>query len=398
MGKENNGYKIDNYNETTNEVEIYETFDSMNLKTSILRGIYSYGYEIPSEVQKKGIVSVINGKDTIVQAQSGTGKTATFSIALLSKLEEVNKLQGLILSPTRELATQSYNVLRLIGQYTNFSIGLCIGGVSVLKDIEFITQNDPQILVGTPGRLLDLFEKRGLKTDNMKTLIIDEADEMLSNDFIEQIYSIFKKMPETLNVSLFSATMPNEMFEITKKFMRNPLKILIKSENLTLEGIKQFYVKTLKPEYKKDILVDLYQQIATCQTIIYCNDKRKVDYLTHYLVSEGYSVSSIHGDMDSKERIDIMNSFRKGDTRILISTDLLARGIDIQQISLVINYELPLTKENYIHRIGRSGRFGRKGTAINLISKYEFSKLRDLETFYHTQIAPLPADIASILI
>lgn len=387
--------EIENYED--NNVEVYETFDSMNLKDNILRGVYAYGFEYPSEVQKKGIVAVINGKDSIVQAQSGTGKTATFSISLLSKVTEEKNIQGIIMSPTRELASQSFNVITSIGHYTNISICLCIGGDPVASNIDDIANKCPQIIVCTPGRLLDLIDKRGMKTTDIKTLIVDEADEMLSRGFKEQMYLIFQKMPEELNISLFSATIPQEMFDVTGKFMRNPLKILVKNENLTLEGIKQYFIKLQRPEYKLDVLIDLYQYISVSQTIIYCNDKRRVDSITKKMISSGFTVSSIHGNMDSKDRIDIMNSFRNGETRILISTDLLARGIDIQQISLVINYEIPHSKENYIHRIGRSGRFGRKGVAINLISKYEINRLKEIEEFYSTQIEPLPADVGEII-
>lgn len=389
--------EFENNENNENNIEVYETFDSMNLKDNILRGIYSYGFEYPSEVQKRGIVAVIDGKDSIIQAQSGTGKTATFSISLLSKVTEEEKIQGIIISPTRELASQSFKVISSIGQYTQTSISLCIGGDSVISNIEDIANKNPQIIVCTPGRILDLIDKRGLKTKDIKTLIVDEADEMLSRGFKEQMYLIFQKMPEDLNISLFSATIPQEMFEVTGKFMRNPLKILIKNENLTLEGIKQYFIKLQRPEYKLDVLIDLYQYISVSQTIIYCNDKRRVDFITKKMTSQGFTVSSIHGNMDSKDRIDIMNSFRSGETRILISTDLLARGIDIQQISLVINYEIPLSKENYIHRIGRSGRFGRKGVAINLISRYEINRLKEIEEFYSTQIEPLPADVAEII-
>ena len=183
---------------------------------------------------------------------------------------------------------------------------------------------------------------------------------MLSQGFKDQMYLILQKMPEELNISLFSATIPKDMFDVSDKFMRNPLKILVKNENLTLEGIKQYFIKLHRPEFKLDVLIDLYQYISVSQTIIYCNDKRRVDFISRKLTTNGFTVSSIHGNMDSRDRIDIMNSFRNGETRILISTDLLARGIDIQQISLVINYDIPLSKENYIHRIGRSGRFWKK--------------------------------------
>lgn len=385
-------------NENENEIEVYETFDSMNLDDNILRGIYGYGFEFPSEVQKKGIMAVIKGQDTIVQAQSGTGKTATFSISLLSKITEDKTIQGIIISPTRELATQSYRVIKSIGIHTDTVISLCIGGESVMSNIDNIQQKKPQIIVATPGRMLDLIEKRGLDTSNIKTLIVDEADEMLSQGFKDQMYLILQKMPEELNISLFSATIPKDMFDVSDKFMRNPLKILVKNENLTLEGIKQYFIKLQRPEFKLDVLIDLYQYISVSQTIIYCNDKRRVDFISRKLTTNGFTVSSIHGNMDSRDRIDIMNSFRNGETRILISTDLLARGIDIQQISLVINYDIPLSKENYIHRIGRSGRFGRKGVAINLISKFEITKLKEIEEFYSTQIEPLPADVGDIIV
>ena len=385
-------------NENENKIEVYETFDSMNLDDNILRGIYGYGFEFPSEVQKKGIMAVIKGQDTIVQAQSGTGKTATFSISLLSKITEEKTIQGIIISPTRELATQSYKVIKSIGMHTDIVISLCIGGESVISNIDNIQQKKPQIIVATPGRMLDLIEKRGLDTSNIKTLIVDEADEMLSQGFKDQMYLILQKMPEELNISLFSATIPRDMFEVSDKFMRNPLKILVKNENLTLEGIKQYFIKLQRPEFKLDVLIDLYQYISVSQTIIYCNDKRRVDFISRKLTTNGFTVSSIHGNMDSRDRIDIMNSFRNGETRILISTDLLARGIDIQQISLVINYDIPLSKENYIHRIGRSGRFGRKGVAINLISKFEITKLKEIEEFYSTQIDPLPADVGDIIV
>lgn len=390
--------EFDHKNNESNDVETYETFDSMNLDDNILRGIFSYGFEFPSEVQKKGIMAVINGQDTIVQAQSGTGKTATFSISLLSKITEEKTIQGIIISPTRELASQSFKVIKSIGVYTDIVISLCIGGESVMSNIENIQETNPQIIVATPGRILDLIEKRGMDTTNIKTLVVDEADEMLSQGFKEQMYLILQKMPEELNISLFSATIPRDMFEVSDKFMRNPLKILVKNENLTLEGIKQYFIKLQRPEFKLDVLIDLYQYISVSQTIIYCNDKKRVDFISRKLTTSGFTVSSIHGNMDSRDRIDIMNSFRNGETRILISTDLLARGIDIQQISLVINYDIPLSKENYIHRIGRSGRFGRKGVAINLISRFEITKLKEIEDFYSTQIDPLPADVGEIIV
>lgn len=379
------------------EVDIYETFDDMDLNINLLRGIYSYGFESPSLVQKKGIKALIHGKDMIIQSQSGTGKTATFSIGILSKIKSDDNLEAFILSPTRELALQSYKVISSLSLYTKIKTCVCIGGVNIYNQISDIENKKPNIIVGTPGRILDLMQKKNIDISNITSLIIDEADEMLSRGFKDQIYSICKEMSEDLNISLFSATIPNEMLEYSIQFMRNPLKILIKKEELTLEGIKQYYIKLQSSNEKLDVLIDLYQYICVSQTIIYCNNKNTVIYLTNKLKENSFTVGSIHGDMTSQERLDIMTSFRNGETRILLSTDLLARGIDIQQISLVINYELPFSKENYIHRIGRSGRFGRKGTAINLISNFDISKLKDLEKFYATQIDPLPSNIKEII-
>lgn len=379
-----------------NEIETVDSFENMGLSQNIMRGIFSYGYERPSQIQSKGIPALLKKRDVIAQAQSGTGKTATFSISLLNKIDQTHLLKALILVPTRELATQIHNVIKAIGSYSGIKICLCIGGDPVRSNIDNIRQTNPQILVCTPGRLLDLIEKRGLKVDNVEDIVIDEADEMLSKGFKDQIYWIFQKMPEKSNVALFSATMPQEMFELADKFMRNPIKILVKKDSLTLEGIKQYFVEVDRPEFKLDVLIDLYDYIQVSQAMIYCNEKKRVDYLSRKLIEKGFTVSCIHGNLQAKERIDIMESFRKGDTRILISTDLLARGIDIQQVSLVINFELSLSKENYIHRIGRSGRFGRKGVAINLVTNYEVQKLNEIERFYNTQISELPSDLSSV--
>lgn len=375
-----------------------DDFESMNLKKEVLRGVFSYGYEIPSPIQSRGIPALLKNRDVIAQAQSGTGKTATFSIALLNKINSSDSLKALILIPTRELAVQIYNVISSIGVHCNISICLCIGGEPVRENLRNIEETKPQILVCTPGRVLDLIEKRGLRVNGIETVIIDEADEMLSRGFKDQIYYIIKSLPQTCKIGLFSATMPGEMFDLTQKFMRDPINILVKRDSLTLDGIKQYYVKLNRPEFKIDVLLDLYHYIQVSQAMIYCNEKKRVDFVSKKLTDNGFTVSSIHGNMNSKERMSIMNQFRSGNSRILISTDLLARGIDIQQVSLVINFELSLTKENYIHRIGRSGRFGRKGVAINLVTDYEFEKLHEIERFYNTQIEELPADLDTLFV
>jgi translation initiation factor 4A len=236
-----------------------------------------------------------------------------------------------------------------------------------------------------------MLNKRLIDYRDLQVIVIDEADELLSSGFVNQIHDIFKYFREIdVNVALFSATMPNEFFEITKKIMKNPKKILVKKDELTLEGIKQFYVNVERNEYKFDVLCDLYDVISVAQSIIYCNSKRMVNDIAYKLRNKNFTVASIHSDMLQNERNQIIKDFRNGESRILLSTDLLSRGIDVQQVSIVINYDIPFSIDNYIHRIGRSGRFGRKGVAINLITFTDISKLHDIEKYYSTQIEELP--------
>jgi len=376
--------------------EACSTFDEMNLKEDLLRGIYAYGFEKPSTIQQRGIVPIVRGHDTIAQAQSGTGKTATFTIGVLQRVDlNIKQCQALILAPTRELANQSHKVVCSIGDYLNVVCHACIGGTKVADDIDMLRRG-VHIVVGTPGRVFDMIERRALDVRQVKVFVLDEADEMLSRGFTDQIYDVFRKLPENVQVGLFSATMPEEVLEMTGKFMNDPMRILVKRDELTLEGIKQFYVAVEREEWKLDTLCDLYETLTITQAIIYCNARRKVDWLTEQLHSRDFTVSALHGDMDQKERELIMKEFRSGSSRVLITTDLLARGIDVQQVSLVINYDLPKDRENYIHRIGRSGRFGRKGVAINFIVSEDVRVLRDIEQFYNTHIDELPMDVGEL--
>ncbi|KAH3680834.1 hypothetical protein WICMUC_000102 [Wickerhamomyces mucosus] len=380
----------------TNYNNIVYTFDELNLKKDILRGIYGYGYENPSSIQQRAILPIIEGNDVLAQAQSGTGKTATFTISALQRIDENEKsTQALILAPTRELALQIQRVVLAIGLHLNISVHASIGGTSTRDDIEAL-KNGAQVVVGTPGRVLDMIDRRFFRTDKIKMFILDEADEMLSTGFTEQIYNIFRLLPETTQVVLLSATMPQDVLEVTTKFMRNPVRILVKKDELTLEGIKQYFINLEKEEYKFDCLLDLYDSISVAQAVIFCNTRRKVEFLTEELTKNQYTVSAIHSDLTQQERDTIMKEFRTGSSRILISTDLLARGIDVQQVSLVINYDLPSNKENYIHRIGRGGRFGRKGRAINFVTENDVGMLREIEKFYSTQIEELPGNVAEI--
>ena len=387
--KDDEGEMISNWDETV------ETFDELNLKPELLRGIYGYGFEKPSAIQQKAILPIIKQRDVIAQAQSGTGKTAAFAIGSL-QLVDVSKdeIQCLVLSPTRELAQQTSIVYQFLGECLKVKVTLLIGGTKVGADLDKLREG-PQVLVGSPGRVLDLIRRKQVSLAYLQTFILDEADEMLSKGFIENIKEIIYLIPTTTKILLFSATMPKEIVDITTKFMKDPAKILVKNEELTLEGIKQYYVY-LKKEDKLDVLLQIYRGIEIAQAIIYCNSKRSVDFVSEELKKKGHMVSSIHGDLKQFERDQVMRDFRNGATRVLITTDLLARGIDVYQVSLVINYELPREKETYIHRIGRSGRFGRKGNAINFVTPPEKDELDAIQKYYNTTIEALPTDLSEL--
>ncbi|KAK1937551.1 putative eukaryotic translation initiation factor 4A [Babesia divergens] len=381
----------------SNYDEVVDSFEALKLNEDLLRGIYSYGFERPSAIQQRGIKPIIENHDTIGQAQSGTGKTATFSIAALQLINyNLMSCQILILAPTRELAQQIQKVVLALGDYLKVQCHACVGGTVVRDDVHKLKAG-VHMVVGTPGRVYDMIDKKALLTDKIKLFILDEADEMLSRGFKGQIHEVFRRMPPDVQVALFSATMPNEILELTTKFMRSPKRILVKKDELTLEGIKQFYVMIDKEEEKFDTLCDLYESVTITQAIIYCNTRRKVDMLTSKMQERDFTVSSMHGDMGQNERDLIMREFRSGSTRVLITTDLLARGIDVQQVSLVINYDLPMSPDNYIHRIGRSGRFGRKGVAINFLTPMDMECMKNIENYYNTQIEEMPADIAEYM-
>jgi len=377
--------------------EVVESFDDLPLHENLLRGIYSYGFEKPSAIQQRGIKPLLMGRDTIGQAQSGTGKTATFVIGTLQKIDYSSRAtQALILAPTRELALQIQKVALALGDYLKVRCHACIGGTLIRDDLERLKEGQ-QLIVGTPGRVFDMIQKRHLKVDDIQLFTMDEADEMLSRGFKEQIYDIFKYLPPHVQVALFSATMAPDILDLTSKFMRDPVRILVKKDELTLEGIRQFYIAIEKEDWKLDTLCDLYETLTITQAIIYCNTRRKVDWLAEKMGARDFTISIMHAELEQKDRERIMREFRSGSSRVLISTDLLARGIDVQQVSLVINYDLPANIENYLHRIGRSGRFGRKGVAINFITNADVRNMRDIEAYYHTQIEEMPMDIADLI-
>ncbi|TKY87595.1 hypothetical protein EX895_003609 [Sporisorium graminicola] len=383
--------------ESSEQVKVATTFDAMGLKEDLLRGIYAYNFEKPSAIQQRAILPIIRGRDVIAQAQSGTGKTATFSISMLQSIDTtLRETQALVLSPTRELAIQIQSVVLALGDYLNVQCHACIGGTSVGEDIRKLDYGQ-HIVSGTPGRVYDMIRRRHLRTKNIKMLILDESDELLNMGFKDQIYDVYRYLPPSTQVVLLSATLPQDVLEMTSKFMTDPVRILVKRDELTLEGIKQFFVAVEKEEWKFDTLCDLYDTLTITQAVIFCNTRRKVDWLSAKMKENNFQVSSMHGEMQQKERDEVMAEFRQGSSRVLITTDVWARGIDIANISLVINYDLPTNRENYIHRIGRSGRFGRKGVAINFVTVDDVRTLRDIEQFYSTQIDEMPVKLEDVL-
>jgi len=377
------------------KVEAYNNFEDLGLKDNLLRGIFSNGFEKPSVIQQRAIKPLIEKVDVIAQSQSGTGKTGTFAIGSLQRLDETNKnCQVIIIVNTRELADQINNVINKLSSYMDVKTALCVGGSSVIENK--ISLEEAQIVVGTPGRIIDLIDHRKyLNTENVELLILDEADELLSTGFLDQLKTLINCIPSSTQICLFSATLTEKCLELTHLFMNDPVKILIKKNQLTLEGIKQFYINVDREQWKLDTLIDLYGLINTSQSLIYVNRKAKAKWLSSKLLEEDFTVSVIHSDLQQNERTEIMKQFRNGTSRVLISTDLLARGIDVQQVSVVINFDVPTDKENYIHRIGRSGRFGRKGVAINFVSSNDYSQLKDIENYYQTFIEEMPQDIAN---
>ena len=367
--------------------------DNITIKTKLLRGIYAYGYEKPSPIQQQAIIPMQQGNDLIAQAQSGTGKTGAFTIGTLQYMDEtIQKPQVIVLSPTRELALQTCSVYKSLSKMMNVKICLMTGNVSISENIKSLSDN-PQIIVCCPGRLNDMLRRNIMDTSNIKSLVLDEADEMLSVGFKEQIYQIFQHLPQNICISLFSATLPSELDELTSKFMRNPIKILVKSEMLTLEGIAQYYIALDNDSDKFNTIKDLFGWISSSQAIIYCNSLKRVSDLYNAMISDNFPVCCIHSGMDKQEREDTYQNFKNGKHRVCISSNVTARGIDIQQVSTVINFDIPKCVHTYLHRIGRSGRWGRKGTAINFVTKYDIHLMKGIEQVYQTTIKELPQDV-----
>jgi translation initiation factor 4A len=380
-------------NDTDNPVESQlNNWDDLNLNETLLRGIYSCGFEKPSEIQKKAILPIINGNDVIAQAQSGTGKTGAFTISALQCVDtELKETQTIIIAPTRELASQIFKVLNMLSEFfTNLRTQLLVGGTSVQTDIDNLTNNKPHIVVGCSGRIFDMIKRRHLNMNTIKLFILDEADEMLSQGFKEQIHTIFQYFNENIQVAIFSATLPRDVLQLTEKFMKSPVNITMKRENLSLEGIQQHFIAVNGDEQKFDVLKQLFDTLTISQSIIYTNNVKRVADLYDAMIREEYPVCCIHSGMDKKQRAESFNAFRDGRYRVLISSDVTARGIDIQQVGTVINFDVPNCVHNYLHRIGRSGRWGRKGLAINFITEQDVHLMKRVESHYNINITEFP--------
>tara|TARA_B100000282_G_scaffold292869_1_gene267255 strand:- start:588 stop:1724 length:1137 start_codon:yes stop_codon:yes gene_type:complete len=362
-------------------------WDDLNISTNLLRGIYSHGFENPSEIQKKAIYPIINKRDVIAQAQSGTGKTGAFSISSLQYIDtSLIETQVMIIVPTRELVLQIDKVIKGLSEFMdNVYIKTLIGGTSVSNDIEKL-KTPPHIIIGTPGRTFDMIKRNKINMLSIKLFILDEADEMLTRGFKEQIHTIFQFLDEKVQVAIFSATFPNEVLDLTKKFMNNPEKITINKENLSLDGIQQTFIATINDQEKLNWLISLYKQYNGGQSIVFVNDINRVNALYKEMKSNDFSVGCMHSSLTKDERYKVLQSFMSGNENILISSNIIARGIDIQQVNLVINFDIPNNVHTYLHRIGRSGRWGRKGNAINFVSERDIDNMRKIENHYKITI------------
>ncbi|CAH8493701.1 unnamed protein product [Dicrocoelium dendriticum] len=391
-------------------VTTYGSFTEMGIRPELLKGIYNYGFERPSLIQQKSIRPIIDGKDIIVQAQNGTGKTATYSIGSLQRISgEIRKTQVLVLSPTRELANQIHRVMSALSDYLPIRCVACCGGRSNVAQMAKELSKGAHVVVGTPGRVLDMARHGSLRLDAVQTFILDEADEMLNRGLRDQLVAIFQQLPATgqlnqrierrMQVVIVSATLPREHLELIHQFTQSPVRILVPRDELSLAGIRQFYIDVGSEEWKFEALGDIFASISVSQTVVFVNTRRKVDWLSRQLRRDSFTVEAVHGELDQSMRETVMERFRSGASRVLVSSDVWARGIDVQNVGLVINYDLPSTPTDYLHRIGRSGRFGRRGLAVSLVTGAEDqSKLDSIARYYRIAIEPAPAALDKLML
>jgi translation initiation factor 4A len=376
-----------------------ENFDSLNLNPDLLKGVYLHGFTQPSKIQIKGIGSINTGKDCILQSQSGTGKTATYLLGVMNRLELTETgCQGIIITPTRELAEQVYAVACNLAKYTNFKIAKCIGGSNVIQNRTDLKVSS--LVIGTLGRISHMIEEKKINIHKIKFLVLDEADDLLSDGISDKLQCIFDKTPSGIQIVLISATMSINVFNASKQFQYDPIKILLKNNEIIVDLISQFYLDVETEELKFDTLLDLYNLVSTSQTIIFCNTIRKVEWLEEQLKKNNFPITVIHSNMTQTERDAVIKDFRDGKTRLLLTTDLLSRGIDIPQVNMVINYDLPINKETYVHRIGRCGRFDKKGVAITMVKMTDATDIKTfnkMKHFYKMDIVEMPESIGAFL-
>lgn len=361
-------------------------FDELNITKETKKALSDIGYVEMTEIQEKSIPVILEGKDVIGQSKTGTGKTAAYSLPVIEMIDNNSRnVQALILCPTRELATQVTNEIRKYMKYKDSIKTVCIyGGQSIETQIREL-KHGPQIIVGTPGRIMDHMRRKTIKLDSTKIVILDEADEMLNMGFEEDIETILKDINENRQTLLFSATMSPRILKITDKYLKNPVNIKIKANELTVNNVEQIALE-MKSSMKDEAVTRLLDKYTPRKAIIFCNTKRKVDNLIDILQKNGYLVEAIHGDKSQDQRERIMNKFKKGDLKILIATDVAARGIDVENLDLVINYDIPQEEEYYVHRIGRTGRNGNKGIAFSFVVGREKTKIKGIEKFAKTRL------------
>ena len=404
MSTENEVSNASNNEEVIESSYEINAWEDLELPIDLLRGIYSYGFEKPSPIQQKAIKPIMMGRDIIAQAQSGTGKTATFSIGALSKIDmEKNATQVLILSPTRELTSQTSKVITSLGDMLENSkkerlrVQTVFGGSNYEEKSSFSNKNTPHVICGCPGRVYDMMRRDKISIKSIKLVILDEADEMLSAGFKEQVYNIFQYFNNDIQIALFSATLPESIRPLIDKIMRDPIEISVKTEMLTLDGIAQYYIAVDDDRQKYATLKHLFSVAKLSCCIIYCNSVKRVSDLYEAMKEDEFPVCCIHSGMDTAARATAFNQFKTGVNRVLISSNVTARGIDVQQVSVVINFDVPKCVHTYLHRIGRSGRWGRKGTGLNFVTRRDFGKMKEIESHYNTQIREMPADLGNML-
>ena len=374
------------------------SFENLDLKENIIKGIYLYGYTIPSSIQISGIKIINQINDCIIQSQSGTGKTSTYLLSVLNKIECTKFCQGIVITPTRELATQVYNVAKCLSTFTNYKIIKCIGGTSVNDNINDLYNTN--LIIGTLGRIYHIINNTKYNIKNIKFIVLDEVDELVVHGINDELKYILKNVPKNTQKILISATMSINVFNLSKEYLINPNTILLKNNEIMVDLITQFYIDVETEDHKLEILLDLYNLVSTSQAIIFCNTIEKVMLLEKYLLENNFPITSLHSNITAENRIKVLEDFRNGITRLLLTTDLIARGIDIPQVNMVINYDLPYSKEIYVHRIGRCGRFDKKGIAISIVKNSDVSDMKNINkliNIYKINIVEMPENLDKYL-